>query len=130
MSQIASFSRSVPPRLDELPAVRADLRRWLGELEVQPQIAEDVVLAAWELCANAIEHPAQPLSRNVAVDAEASPSGIRLTVHDAGIWTGTKPMQANRGLGLRIVSGLVDRLAIERGFGGTQVILYRRTRPT
>ena len=36
----------------------------------------------------------------------------------------------NRGLGLRIVEGLVDRLAIRRGLGETEIVLFRGTRHT
>jgi len=124
----ATFSRSVPPSLDALPSMRRELRAWLTGLDVPAPVANDIVLAAWEVCANAIEHPVHPSPPKVAVEAEAVPRGIRVAVRDAGHWTGTRLARANRGLGLRIVEGLVDRLAIRRGLGETEVVLFRRTR--
>ena len=110
--------------------MRTDLRRWLGRVGVPGGVAEDIVLAAWELCANAIEHPAQPDPSEVTLDAEAYTHGVRVTVHDAGVWNGHRLTRAKRGLGLRIVEGLVDRLAVRRGFEGTEVMLFRCTRLT
>lgn len=123
-----SFRRSVPPRLDALPTMRRELHAWLTGLDVPRPVANDIVLAAWEVCANAIEHPVQPSARTVAVEAEAVPRGIRVAVRDAGRWTGTRLARGNRGVGLRIVEGLVDRLAIRRGLGETEVVLFRCTR--
>jgi anti-sigma regulatory factor (Ser/Thr protein kinase) len=126
MTQAAIFSRSLAPRLDELPRVRRDLRNWLKQLEVPCPAAEDIVLAAWELCANAIEHPGHETAE-VTVEGRALPRGIRLAVRDPGTWTGAAFSRPNRGLGLRIVEGLVDRLAIRRGFGDTEIVLFRGT---
>jgi anti-sigma regulatory factor (Ser/Thr protein kinase) len=127
MSQSATFKSSLAPRLDELPRVRTDLRGWLKQLDVPRGAAEDIVLAAWELCANAIEHPANQ-SADVTVEGRAVPRGIRVAVRDPGTWTGAAFSRPNRGLGLRIVEGLVDRLAIRRGFGETEIVLFRGTR--
>jgi anti-sigma regulatory factor (Ser/Thr protein kinase) len=132
MSQTTSFrrpefKRSVPPRLEELAAVRAELRHWLGELEVPPPVADDIVLAAWEVCANAIEHPGKPPPANLTLEARALPRGIRVAVCNAGTWT-SKRSPRQSGLGPQLVEGLVDRLAIRRGLGKTEVVLFRCTR--
>src|SRR5687768_14339558 len=100
---LPTFTRSVPPRLDALPSMRRDLRAWLSGLEVPRAAANDIVLAAWEVCANAIEHPEQPSAPTVALEATAQPRGIRLAVSDAGHWTGMRLPRPNRGLGLRMV---------------------------
>ena len=127
MGHAATFDRSIAPHLDQLPVVRSELRCWLGGLHVPSNVAEDIVLAAWELCANAIEHPGQT-ERNVTLEGRALPRGIRVSVRDPGTWTGKAFSRPNRGLGLRIVEGLVDRLAIRRGFGETEIVLFRSTR--
>jgi anti-sigma regulatory factor (Ser/Thr protein kinase) len=124
---LPTFKRSVPPRLEALPSMRVELREWLTALDVPRPVANDIVLAAWEVCANAIEHPVQTSAQEVAVEAKALPRGIRVAVRDAGRWTGMRLARANRGLGLRIVEGLVDRLAIRRGLGDTEVVLFRCT---
>jgi anti-sigma regulatory factor (Ser/Thr protein kinase) len=125
MSETTIFRRSLAPRLDELPGVRSDLRSWLKELEVPSNAADDIVLAAWELCANAIEHP-RHTSADVTILGEARPRGIRVAVRDAGT-SRASFSRSNRGLGLRIVEGVVDRLAIRRGLGETEVVLFRGT---
>jgi anti-sigma regulatory factor (Ser/Thr protein kinase) len=127
MSQTETFRRSVSPSLDELPGVRSDLRGWLHGLDIPRPVADDIVLAAWELCANAIEHPGQATA-DVTVEGRAVPRGIRVAVRDPGPWTGVALTRAHRGLGLRIVEGLVDRLTIRRGFGETEIVLFRSTR--
>ena len=124
-----TFRRSVTPRLDQLPGVRSELRGWLRELDVPHPAAEDIVLAAWELCANAIEHHPPAASMPVTVEGMALPRGIRVAVRDPGSWTGRAFSRPNRGLGLRLVEGLVDRVAIRRGFGETEIVLFRSTRP-
>jgi anti-sigma regulatory factor (Ser/Thr protein kinase) len=123
-----TFRRSLPPRLEELPAVRAELRDWLSGLGVPRPVADDIVLATWEVWTNAIEHPGEPPARDVAVEARALPRGIRVAVCNAGTWTSAMSARANRRLGPRLVEGLVDRLAIRRGLGATEVVLFRCTR--
>jgi anti-sigma regulatory factor (Ser/Thr protein kinase) len=129
MSAENEFKRSVPPQLEELPSVRSDLRKWLCGLSVPKPVAEDIVLAAWEVCANAIEHPRKS-GENVEVAAKAMPRGIRLAVCDAGPWRSARFARPGRGLGLRLVEGLVDRLSIRRGLGATEVVLFRCTTHT
>jgi anti-sigma regulatory factor (Ser/Thr protein kinase) len=129
MSQPATFRRSVDPRLEELVPLRAGLREWLDELAVPRPEADDIVLAAWEVCTNAIEHPAAAVPRAVAVEAKALPRGIRVAVRNAGTCSSARRSRRARGcLGLRMVEGLVDRLAIRRGLGETEVVLFRCTR--
>jgi len=127
MSHATTFKRALEPRLDELPGVRTDLRGWLRELDVPPPVADDVVLAAWELCANAIEHPSPADEHEVTVEGRALPRGIRVAVRDHGTWDRDACSRPERGLGLRLVMGLVDRLAIRRGTGETEVVLFRCT---
>jgi anti-sigma regulatory factor (Ser/Thr protein kinase) len=129
MSQPATFRRSVAPRLEELPSLRAGLREWLDELAVPRPESDDIVLAAWEVCTNAIEHPAVAPPHAVAVEAKALPQGIRVAVRNAGTCSSAKLSRRAQGcLGLRMVEGLVDRLAIRRGLGDTEVVLFRCTR--
>jgi anti-sigma regulatory factor (Ser/Thr protein kinase) len=129
MSRHATFRRSVAPRLEELPTLRAGLREWLDELAIPRTEADDIVLAAWEVCTNAIEHPAAAAPNDVSVEAKALPRGIRVAVRNAGTCPSAKLARRAQGcLGLRMVEGLVDRLAIRRGLGETEVVLFRCTR--
>jgi anti-sigma regulatory factor (Ser/Thr protein kinase) len=123
---VETFTRALPPRLEALPPLRSALREWLRQLGVPQRAADDIVLATWEVCANAIEHPVRDTPHDVELEAKALPRGIRVAVRDAGRWTG-RVVRANRGMGLRLVEGLVDRLSIRRGLGETEVVLFRRT---
>lgn len=127
MSPAETFKRTMRPRLQELPGVRADLRGWLSELEVPRPVVDDIVLAAWELCANAIEHPGPGATQTVTVEGRAVRRGIRVAVRNPGTWSGAALSRPHRRLGLRIVDGLVDRLAIRRGAGETEIVLFRCT---
>jgi anti-sigma regulatory factor (Ser/Thr protein kinase) len=129
MSHPATFKHSLAPRLEELHSFRAGLRDWLDEVAVPRAEAEDIVLAAWEVCTNAIEHPTPAPRHAVAVEATALPRGIRVAVRNGGTWSSTWLSRRARGcFGLRMVEGLVDRLAIRRGLGETEVVLFRCTR--
>ena len=60
MESNSTFSYTMPDRLDALSELRTELRAWLAGTGVDRETAEDVVLAAWEVCANAVEHPVRP----------------------------------------------------------------------
>ncbi len=52
----AALDLCFPADPDELALVRRALRGWLGQLSLDPMAAQDVLIAACEACANAIEH--------------------------------------------------------------------------
>jgi serine/threonine-protein kinase RsbW len=126
MAEISKFSYTIPGRLEALPRLRAALRSWLAGVGIDPAIREDVVLAAWEVCANAVEHPSDPAEPDVTVDAWASPDGVRIAVHDSGSWRAAV-RQPGRGLGLRLARAMTDRLLIRTGRPGTDVVIWRST---
>ena len=77
----------------------------------------DVVTAVWEACANAVEHPLHPRSREIVVEAEAGSALVSVSVRDSGRWH-ERPSVVARGYGLRMVSGLMDDVLIDRGRTG------------
>jgi anti-sigma regulatory factor (Ser/Thr protein kinase) len=115
----------VPSELDALPSVREELRRWLERVGVSPDEAHDICLASWEACANAVEHAQHPSEPLVDVLAEGDGDEVRIRVRDYGRW---RPPRArpDRGLGLRLIEGLMDELDITPSSTGTVVRMRRR----
>jgi GAF domain-containing protein/anti-sigma regulatory factor (Ser/Thr protein kinase) len=117
----------------ELPADRAGLRRmrqaleaWLGELGAGADVRHDVVLAAWEACANAVEHAQGPDSATFSVRAGHDEGVVRLEVADTGRWRAPGGPTEERGLGLPLMRGLMDRVDVVHAAAGTVVVLERR----
>jgi anti-sigma regulatory factor (Ser/Thr protein kinase) len=126
MAEIPPFSYELAVRLDALDAMRAELRGWLADAGLVTDAAEDVVLAAWEVCANAVEHAVEPTGA-VTVVARATPLGVRITVHDSGSWREPVVTRVGRGLGLRLATAFMDRVSILRDRPGTEVVMWRFT---
>jgi serine phosphatase RsbU (regulator of sigma subunit)/anti-sigma regulatory factor (Ser/Thr protein kinase)/transcriptional regulator with GAF, ATPase, and Fis domain len=128
---LAARALPVAPRPLEL-RVRADMasmevvrdvmRAWLAGLTVDRKDVEDVVLATWETCANAIEHAVDPTSSLVSVDASTENGRIRVVVRDTGGWA-PPSARADRGLGLLLVEALVTSFEVTRSGDGTTVTL-------
>ena len=126
MGASSTFSYTMPARLEALPELRAELRAWLAQTHVDPETAEDVTLAAWEVCANAVEHPIDRRHPDVTLVARADPTGICVVVEDTGHWHDHVP-RPGRGFGLRLARALVDRMSIVRRRPGTEIVLWRST---
>jgi anti-sigma regulatory factor (Ser/Thr protein kinase) len=128
MNANSTFSYRISDRLDALDELRRALRGWLGEeAGVNVATAEDVVLAAWEICANAVEHPVRRRGEGVTLTATATPLGVRVAVQDTGSWREEDGPRPGRGLGLRLARATMDRLSILRGRPGTKVVMWRYT---
>ena len=59
----------VPSDTHSLELVRDALRTWLETAPLSRSDAQDLVLATWEACANAIEHALEPAGEHVTVQA-------------------------------------------------------------
>ncbi len=115
-------------RPDQLGVVREAMRSWLADASVKPGDAEIVVLAAGELCANAVEH-AYPPGSDAAVEVAMArePGGVlTLAIRDRGRWRPPPEDPGNRGRGLGIVRALMHAVDIDEGADGTSVsVRYR-----
>jgi anti-sigma regulatory factor (Ser/Thr protein kinase) len=126
VEELSTFTYTIPDRLDALRGLRAALRVWLAEAGVDDETAEDAVLAAWEVCANAVEHPVDPRQPpEVTFVASVGPTGLLMVVVDSGSWRDRDTPRAGRGLGLRLARAMVDRLSIHSHRPGTEVVLWR-----
>ena len=127
MEETTTFSYTMPDHLQALSGMRTELRDWLAGTGVDRGTAEDVVLAAWEVCANAVEHPVSRRHHDVTLVASVLPAGVRVVVEDTGSWRDDSVPRPGRGLGLRLAQGMVDRMSIVRRRPGTDVVLWRST---
>jgi anti-sigma regulatory factor (Ser/Thr protein kinase)/anti-anti-sigma regulatory factor len=119
----APLIRRFAPGLVEVPLARAALRDWLGALDLDRTSASDLLLAAGEAVANAVEHAgANAVELRAALDDDGV---VELTVADDGAWK-AQVLEPHRGRGLGLMRALVDAVAVERTEGGTTVRLRRR----
>jgi anti-sigma regulatory factor (Ser/Thr protein kinase)/GAF domain-containing protein len=129
--------RLEPTRSDtldlELPADHEGLRRmrgalaeWLADLGADTDLRHDVLLAAWEACANAVEHAQGPASAMFSLHASREGELVRVRIADTGSWRGQSGGAGERGLGLPLMRGLMDRVDIVHAADGTVVVLERR----
>ena len=114
----------VPSHVDSMDLVRDAMRAWLGGVRLERSQAEDVVLATWEACANAIEHAVDPTHDHITVHAEVEDSLVRVVVEDTGSW-GSPSVREDRGLGLRLISSLVSSVDISQGDTGTRITVEK-----
>jgi serine phosphatase RsbU (regulator of sigma subunit)/anti-sigma regulatory factor (Ser/Thr protein kinase) len=116
----------LPADRDGLKRMRAALGDWLDELHAGPELRHDVLLAAWEACANAVEHAQGPASATFSLHADRDGSVVRVRVADTGRWRSAGSDPVERGLGLPLMRGLMDRVDIVHEADGTVVVLERR----
>ena len=106
--------------------MRSRLGVWLSDLGAEPDVRNDVLVAVWEACANAVEHAQGPASATFSLHADRNGQMLRLRVTDTGRWRAPGLDPADRGLGLPLMRGLMDRVDIVHAAGGTVVVLERR----
>jgi anti-sigma regulatory factor (Ser/Thr protein kinase) len=116
----------LPADREGLRQMRAQLGVWLSDLGAEPDLRNDVLLAAWEACANAVEHAQGPASATFSLHADRNGQMLRLRIADTGRWRAAATGAADRGLGLPLMRGLMDRVDIVHDAGGTVVVLERR----
>ncbi len=126
MQETATFSYAIEGGLNTLVGMRIALRRWLADVGLETEAAEDVVLAAWEVCVNAVEHAVEPQD-GVTLVASRTRLGVRIAVHDSGTWRERAVQRPGRGLGLGIARAVMDRVSILRDRPGTEVVMWRFT---
>ncbi|MEU6058877.1 SpoIIE family protein phosphatase [Streptomyces sp. NPDC047097] len=124
----APLELSFPAESGQLAPVRRALRGWLDKCDLPPQTAQNILVAAGEACANAIEHghrhaPGQP----VWLRAEASVGSLHLTVADSGRWrTPTPEASVHRGRGVILMRAMMQQVTITPGPAGTTVDMHTR----
>jgi anti-sigma regulatory factor (Ser/Thr protein kinase) len=107
---------------------RAALRSWLTQAGVEPDQVVDVLIAAGEAVANAIEHGHRERpGGTVSLHATAVVDRLRVTVTDTGAWKAPREVaDLNRGRGITLMRGLTEDLTIHSNDAGTTVHMYVR----
>ena len=126
MQETATFSYAIED-LETIFEMRIALRRWLAHVGLDTEAADDVVLAAWEVCVNAVEHAVEPQG-GVTLVASRTRVGVRVAVQDFGTWRDERAAERpGRGLGLRLATAVMDCVSILRDRPGTEVVMWRFT---
>ncbi len=115
-----------PPDPAQLAPVRAALRSWLSRCGLSRRAAADVLMAAGEACANAIEHGLRQAGGQIRLTADVSVTRLRLTVRDTGRWQPARRRgESYRGYGIPLMRALMNRVDIHRDKDGTTVDMQR-----
>jgi PAS domain S-box-containing protein len=126
--QPAPLAMKFEADVEHLAPTRAALRGWLTQAGVQPRQIHDVLTAAGEAVANAIEHGYRDQHEGtVSLRATAVVDALQVTVVDSGTWKKRRTVPgANRGRGITLMQGLMEDLTIHSTEDGTTVHLYAR----
>ena len=117
-----------PAESTHLAPVRTALRNWLDRCGLAPANAYNVLVAAGEACANAIEHGNRDSSGGrIRLRAAATADDLRLSVTDTGRWRPPQPAaNTHRGRGLVLMRALMDTITVTAGAAGTTVDMQAR----
>jgi serine phosphatase RsbU (regulator of sigma subunit)/anti-sigma regulatory factor (Ser/Thr protein kinase) len=118
-----SFALKFPAVAGELASMRALLRRWLRQADSSDEEVAEILVAAGEAAANAIEHGghAGPFEVTGVIDGNQ----VDLTVRDSGVWRSNSPDRGG-GRGLVLIRELMDEVEVIRADEGTTVRMKRR----
>ena len=105
--------------------VRHSLGRWLEQRGVAPDRVHDLMLAASEACANAVEHPVGARDAAFEFQANHSADEVTIVVRDFGRWRAEEVNEA-RGRGLRLIKLLMTDVVVVRSGQGTEIVMRRR----
>jgi serine phosphatase RsbU (regulator of sigma subunit)/anti-sigma regulatory factor (Ser/Thr protein kinase) len=124
----APLELTFPADVSQLAPARTALRTWLTQARVDPDQTVDVLVAAGEAVANAIEHGHRHAPEGMIVlGATALVDQVQLTITDTGSWKPPQPAaSANRGRGIALMRGLMQDVTIRPGAAGTTVHLSAR----
>jgi serine phosphatase RsbU (regulator of sigma subunit)/anti-sigma regulatory factor (Ser/Thr protein kinase) len=129
------YRRTVPPLTMEfeanpesLAATRHWLRAWLTDAGLDEDLEQDVLVAAGEACANAVEH-AYPAGAgpNAHLSVRLTGAHLVVTIADHGRWKQPPPdNHVLRGRGMPMMEALADAVTVRHDTEGTTVTLEWR----
>jgi GAF domain-containing protein/anti-sigma regulatory factor (Ser/Thr protein kinase) len=112
-----------PAERSALADVRHLLRRWLRARGASDDEVYFITVACQEACANAVEHAYRPGRAAFEVEAADHDGRVRVVVRDNGRWR--PPRGSDRGRGLQLMEGMMERVAVRHTDDGTLVVLER-----
>ena len=92
---------------------------------------QNVLVAAGEACANAIEHGHRDTpDGRIRLSAAATVEDLRLVIVDSGRWKTPRPAaDTQRGRGLMLMRALMQDVTVTTGMAGTTVEMQARISP-
>jgi serine/threonine-protein kinase RsbW len=113
---------------DSLIVARGVLTEWACAVGMSRTQRDDLVLAAYEALANAVEHGYRGRSGVVELHARRTADEVIVTVADHGVWRPPAEDKGFRGRGLPLIEGLSHRSTVMPGDSGTTVVMTWSTR--
>jgi anti-sigma regulatory factor (Ser/Thr protein kinase) len=107
--------------------LRHKLEEWLQDQDVSERDRFDVLLAASEAFANAVEHPLLPAAAVVDIEADIRDGVLELTIRDYGAWRDGKEREEG-GLGFPIMRSVMQGVEVDSLSEGSTITLRRRLR--
>ncbi|ORW85336.1 ATPase [Mycobacterium sp. IEC1808] len=124
----APLELEFPADVSQLAPTRTALRRWLTRAKLDADQTMNVLVAAGEAVANAIEHGHRHSpGGTISLGATILVDQVRLTITDTGSWKPPQPAaETNRGRGIALMRGLMQDVTINPEAAGTTVHLCAR----
>jgi anti-sigma regulatory factor (Ser/Thr protein kinase) len=124
----APLDLKFPAHASHLAPSRAALRSWLARAQVRPDQTMDVLIAAGEAVANAIEHGHRHGPEGlISLSATLLADQLQLTITDTGSWEPPQPAaEPRRGRGITFMRRLMHEVSINSDTAGTTVHLSAR----
>lgn len=116
----------LPAEPRSVAAMRQALRRWCGEQGLSDEETFRLLVATGEAAGNVIEHAYGPGGGPLEVEAVRRDDTLFVCVRDYGRWRPARGEE--RGRGLRLMTGLVDQVAVSHEGGGTEIQMTQRVR--
>jgi anti-sigma regulatory factor (Ser/Thr protein kinase) len=124
----APLELKFPADASNLAPTRKALRSWLTRVRVDPDQTMNVLIAAGEAVANAIEHGHRYSPEGtISLGATALVDQVQVTITDTGSWKPPQPAaNPDRGRGITLMRGLMHDVTINPNPAGTTVHLSAR----
>ena len=104
--------------------MRRDVRAALGGVGLDPDVVDELLIAASEAVNNAVEHAQSPSRAQIDVQVRVSGGVVAIAVQDFGSWRGRRPAM-DRGRGATLMNAYGDVRVISTA-DGTRVVIERR----
>jgi len=124
---------SFPAKADYLLLARLVLAGIARDVEVSDELLADLKLAVTEACGNSVRHAYPSGIGDVTVAYTLEGETFEMIVEDEGIGVAAasvpaEPAKLDSGMGMSIISTIVDDVVVEPGAGGRGTVVRMRKR--
>lgn len=123
----ATFAFRLQARPSSAVVLRRELQGWLDAQGVAERAQTDILLAASEAFANAVEHPQLPAAGVVDVEAAVVGDELEVTIRDYGAWRDER-QRTEGGFGFPIMWAVMQDVEVDSQPEGSRITLRRRLR--